>query len=347
MPSSPTHRPATRSDVARAAGVSTAVVSYVVNDGPRPVAEQTRARVRRVIAELDYRPNPSARALKTGRTGITGVIVPDVANPFFAELVGSLQSVAQRHGLVTVVGSHSENPVHEAQLVTELIDRGVDGFVMATARLSTAAQWREEIARPIVLVDCADPVPGFITVGPAARDGARRAVAHLLEHGHHQVALAHGGHPDAVAQHRRWGWQDALRSMGLPDGPVEYGPYTRAGGLSIGRRLLQRRPLPTAVFACCDLQAFGLLRAFGEAGVRVPDDIAMVSFDGTAHTAFSWPTVTTVRQPVEAMGEAAVAAVLEPKSQSPTPHRLLPMDLMVRRSCGCRPAVGSPTEDVR
>ncbi len=133
---------------------------------------------------------------------------------------------------------------------------------------------------------------------------------------------------------RHNGWRKALREAGLPEGPAEFTDFTRQGGYEATRRLLDLPKRPTAIFASSDLLAVGALRAIHEAGLSIPDDIAVVSFDGTSESEFSWPQLTTVRQPIDQIAEAAILAALS-ANHSDGKVQLLPAELIVRRSCGC------------
>ena len=225
-------RPVTRDDVARYAGVSSAVVSYVVNNGPRAVAEPTAARVRAAIELLGYRPNLSARALKVGSTRTIGLVVSDILNPFFSELALAIQTQAAAIGYAVMITNSQADQGTERRAIDDLIGRQVDGLVVASAdepAESLARVRRYGIAA--VLVDCAAPLPGYATLGPDAAGGARLVVDHLIEvHGSELVALVlgEGGRPGRDARER--GWQTATRAAGLPDGPIARAPVSREGG---------------------------------------------------------------------------------------------------------------------
>jgi LacI family transcriptional regulator len=165
--------------------------------------------------------------------------------------------------------------------------------------------------------------------------GARMAVEHLIGHGHTNVALAMGTNTAQDYDLREEGWLQALAAAGLPEGPISRGPFSREGGHAIGRRLLAAANRPTAVFASSDMQAIGILRAAHEAGLKVPDDMALASFDGSAEAEYSWPALTTVEQPVRVMAEAAVRALLGARRGEPAEYRIFPTQLRIRQSCGC------------
>lgn len=327
----------TRADVARHAGVSTAVVSYVINSGPRPVAEATAARVRDAIAHLGYRPNSTARALALGSTKTLGLVVPDGSNPFYAEYTVELQRAAAARGHALLITTNSGfDPDVELRSMLELCDRQIDGLVLArgAGNGGVAELARRGIRTPVVIIDSAAPFPGYATVGPDAVGGVTAAVDHLLRiHQHASVGLVMGDSADTATDGRETGWLQAhARSQRLPGG-VTRAAFSREGGYEAGLRLLPHLGRPSAIVTSSDLQAIGLLRAAHELGVRVPSDLAVVSFDGTTETQYCWPTLTTVRQPTRAMAEAAVDTLLRRGQQAD--HQTFAMTLMVRASCGC------------
>jgi LacI family transcriptional regulator len=292
----PPQRPVTRDDVARYAGVSSAVVSYVINNGPRPVAAPTAARVRAAIDLLGYRPNLNARALRVGSTRTLGLVLSDIVNPFFGELTLAIQTEAAAVGYAVLITNSHADAGTEYRAVDDLIGRQVDGLVLASAdepAESLARLRRYGIAA--ILVDCAAPVPGYASLGPDAVGGARVAVDHLIEV--HAAA----------------------------------------------RRLLAARNPPGAVFASSDLQGVGVLRAARDLGLRVPEDVAVVAFDGTPESEYAWPPMTVARQPVREMAVRAVQRLIA-RDRPDLVHESFPMHLIVRQSCGCHLAgVGPPS----
>jgi LacI family transcriptional regulator len=339
-PGSPGHRPATRADVARYAGVSTAVVSYVVNDGPRRVAPETAARVRAAIEILNYRPNVNARALKKGSTEMLGLILPDITNPFFAEYARALEVAAASHGYVLVVANSDADEAYESRMVSDLSNRHVDGLLIRTVLPPSGFRAMRHAGRPIVLIDCSTPVPDYPAVGADARQGARLLVDHLITvHGHQSIPLITGDESSTAP--REQGWGDAFQAHDLPPGPIVRTRFTLPGGYEAAQRLLSWPTRPTAVFAASDQLCIGALKAIREAGLRCPEDIAVVSYDGTTESEYCWPPLTVARQPVQAMAEAAVLAVLNLSSTAAAYQRFA-TDLVIRESCGCsRPAAQS------
>ncbi|MFC7405789.1 LacI family DNA-binding transcriptional regulator [Georgenia alba] len=330
-PSGAARRVATRSDVARRAGVSTAVVSYVVNNGPRPVAAATRERVLAAMRDLDYRPNAVARALRMQRAHAVGLVVPDISNTYFGTLARVLSDRAFSAGYAMLLGdSHSDLERERAQ-IESLVTHRVDGLIVVSLEPGSTA---DVGTTPVVYLDQRTS-KGQASVVVDNADGARQAVHHLAEHARRRIGHLAGpeGAPGTAA--RRSGWQEAALAAGLPadDDLVVHAPFSRDGGLVAGRELLQRSPRPDAVFVASDVQATGLLLAARELGIAVPDELAVISFDGTEETVFSDPPLTSVRQPVDRIVETALAMVLG--ESPPDEARSIPVQLVVRRSCGC------------
>lgn len=324
----------TRTDVAKLAGVSTAVVSYVVNDGPRPVAEKTRQRVRDAIEQLGYLPSASARALKLGSTGTYGLSVPDVGNPLHAEIVEGIDRHMRERGWSMLLAHAHGDSAREKQVVADMVGRGADGMVILMTSTEDIEWIREAIPVPAVFMDRQRPLFGYVTIGPDFEDAGWQATQHLVQHGRQRIVPAYGVLYLEEKNHRLTGYRRALQEAGLPEMEPLATEWDRAGGYRAGLELLQRDPLPDAVFCFSDLIAIGMLQVLQEAGVRVPEDIAIVCFDGTPAAEFASPALTSVNQPVDAMAEAAVVALGKPAPQG-FDHQVFPVSLTVRRSCGC------------
>jgi len=189
---------------------------------------------------------------------------------------------------------------------------------------------------PMVFLNCPFPIPGYLAIGPHAMDGARRIVEHLLTvHHHQQVAFIAGETGDPDPEDRERGWRDALRAHGRTDGPMIRTSFTLDGGYDAAQSMLNMAARPTAIFASSDLQAYGVLHAIHDQGLRIPDDVAVVSFDGTAESAHAWPPLTLVQQPLTTMAEAAISGLL---GHDQPGHTLLDMNMIIRQSCGCHTA---------
>lgn len=321
-------RQVTRHEVAVHAGVSDAVVSYTLNGGA-PVAPATAARVRESVRLLGYTPNAAARALKLGTSNLLAVIVPDSTNPLWAQLCHSVETAAAARGTsVLVVNAHDAPTV--LRYMRTLASRQIDGVLLATNIRPDEVGELDATGVRWVALNQPLPLTGALSAGTDLTAGGRLATEHLIRvHGCRRIAYV-GWEDDG----RFTGWGEALSHAGRPRGPVFPAPFSREGGYSAGRSLAGVAESVDAVFASSDLVAIGVLLALHEAGVSVPDQIAMIGFDGAPESAYTWPTLTTVRQPIERIAEVAVDNLLRGDGRSPD-HAVLQGELVLRRSCGC------------
>ncbi|GHF13158.1 LacI family transcriptional regulator [Pseudolysinimonas yzui] len=311
--------------------MSTAVVSYVVNSGPRPVAPATRQRVLDAMAALGYRPNAAARALRLRRATAIGLVVPDVSNTYFGALARELSDRAFTAGYGLLLGDSNNDPERERAQVESLVDRQVDGLIVLSLEPGSTVELR---GTPTVYLDQRSR-PGQASIVIDNAGGARTAVEHLVGHGRRRIAHLGGLAGAPGADDRARGWREALARAGLESGAdlSVQADYSREGGHAAARDLLSRRPRVDAVFVASDVQALGLLRAARELGISVPQDLAVVSFDGTADAVFSDPPLTAVEQPLARIADAALSAVLG--QPPPRGRQQIAVDLVIRRSCGC------------
>jgi LacI family transcriptional regulator len=332
----------TRADVARLANVSTATVSYVVNDGPRPVAPATRERVLAAIAQLGYRPNAVARSLVRQRTHALGLIVPDNANPFFAEFARCVEDRAFAQGYTVALCNTNLDLRREAAYLDLLLDKRVDGVIVTSSTL-TRAQLGLFVERrvPLVIVDPQEPDLGFDTVRVDDTAGSRRATSHLIEHGYSSIACLAGPRGSPGAMRRLAGFEEAMLEAGrtVREDFVLFGPFSAESGYERALELLGRRDRPRSIFAEADLLAIGAMRAAWELGLRVPEDLAIVGFDDIVFANLTTPPLTTVAQPLDVIADHAVALLLErlkrERDLSPPRDRLIKAEMVVRASCGC------------
>ena len=320
-------RDATRNDVARLAGVSTAVVSYVINDGPRPVAPATKARVLDAIDKLGYRPNIAARALITGRSELIALVVPDVENPYFGALAKAVVNAAARRGLRVMLAQSQDEEL--PALLDSLAGHQVDGIITATLPLAGELARHPNLRVPMVKVSLepsADSLPAFC---PDFVGGSRDAVRHLAEvHGHQRIAFVTGSER---LDPRERGWRDALAECGLRPGRVLRVAWSCEGGRRAAAELLDDPAGFTAAFVASDQQAIGLLAGLRALGVSVPRDFALVSFDGSASAEYTIPALSTAGVPFAPMAEDALDVLLGAEGTV----RTYPTTLVVRESCGC------------
>lgn len=326
-------RGATRDDVARLAGVSSAVVSYVVNNGPRPVAEATRARVLDAIDKLGYRPNAAARSLIMGRSDLVGLIVPDVRNPYFAALAQAVEVEARAAGVNLVLAQGSTG--HLAALMESLSGHLVAGIITAAVPEGAALEVVLRNKITMVRLSLVPPDVDITSVLPDFYGGARAAVSHLVEvHGHRRIALVSGS--DSPTDHRvlddrERAWRDVLAASGLPTDAIIRVNWSLTAGRAAAAKLLEDFPDCTAVFTMSDQQGIGLIAGLHELGKSIPGDIAITSFDGSPEAEFTYPPLTTASVPMAAMAKAAVKQLLHPGERG----QVFATELILRRSCGC------------
>jgi LacI family transcriptional regulator, galactose operon repressor len=327
-------------DVARASGVSSMTVSRVINESQK-VRPETRRRVEQAIAELGYVPSRLARGLSRQRTGTLAVIVPDVANPFFTEVVRAAEEVARRGGYGVILCDTRADLSVERDVVEELIAHRVEGIVIAPVSDLSAAHLRrlDEFRVPCVLVDRTLPgVERDAVVGDSFA-GAQRLVEHLIGLGHRRIGLIVESDEVSTARDRRRGYEAALAAAGiaLDSSLVVETAVDPAGGAEGMRKLLELEQPPTAVFTVNNLVALGAIEAVRGAGLEVPDDIALVCFDDIEYASRLYPFLTVLEQPAETFGTVATQLLLE-RIQGRGPARrhvvVLPGEFVVRKSCG-------------
>jgi DNA-binding LacI/PurR family transcriptional regulator len=335
-PGSPRRRP-TIYDVARLAGVSTATVSRALNDTGQ-VAEPKRAAIDAAVEQLGYRPNTIARSLVTRATQTIALLLPDITNPFYAELVAGIQALTLERDYTMLLCTTGFDPELEERYLRLLRAKHVDGALVDGLVLPP-----ERIARfvedgfPIVCLDRDVSSPAVPLVQVDNRMGARMATEHLLALGHRRIAHIMGS-PARISEERLLGYQGALEAAGVsPDSAlVALGGFTETGGHDAMRALLASAPDLTAVFAANDLSAIGAINAIVASGRSVPRDVSMVGFDDLRLARFTSPPLTTVRQPADEIARHSTELLLgmiggrKPRKI----HHLFVPELVVRSSTG-------------
>lgn len=321
----------TLADVGREAGTSTAVVSYVINNGPRRVAAATRLKVEDAIIRLGYRRNSLAGALSVGHTNLVGLLVPDSSNAFFSELARHVEVAARSRGYLTLLGNTNYN---------REIERGYES---AFSDVQAAAIF-------VVSIDPDAPVAGhtpriYLHSAPGTGDtssvqfddaaGARLAVEHLLGHGHTEIHCVTSLDDFGPTGRRARGWADAMAAAGLPtQGLLHRVPLDRLEAETALRSLLSTNA-PPAIFATTDEHAIAVMRAAALAGVRVPEQSALVGFDGIREALLGSVRLTTVAVPLAAMAERVFDHLAGWNPDAPHPVTVLPPTLSIGETCGC------------
>jgi LacI family transcriptional regulator len=327
-------------DVAERAGVGMMTVSRVLNDTAH-VREETRDRVYRALEELQYRPNMMARALRGFRTRSIGVIVPYLYDPFFAACAQAVGEVARRHSYSVLLATSDERAEIELEELRELQRRQVEGIIIIPAchghsRLNTA----EFNTLPMVALDRPIARSSFDRVLVENQNGATLATEHLIQHGHKRICLISLNSRIYTMQARLTGYQKAMQAAGLePECFFEGGD--EAATHDFVRTAKSRPNAPTAIFAANGLSSRHALHAIATLNIQIPDEMALIGFDDFELADLLRPALTVVRQPTEQLGHEAanlLFARLNGAAGAPPEKRLLPVELVIRRSCGCHPS---------
>jgi LacI family transcriptional regulator len=328
--------------VAAAAGVSPTTVSHALS-GKRTVSADTRERILKAIEEQNYRPNMVARSLRSRKTNSVALLLVDIANPYYPAVARAVHDVLAIEGYVSFIGNTDGDAATERSLLEEMTARGVDGLIMQPMALS-AAEVREIVgpAMPLVIIGSETGETPADWVGTDDTGGLTEAVAHLARKGVRDFGFIDGPaeavtESPRLAGFRAAGFRAAVAAADLEvrEQWIEYGPFAREGGAAAAARLLDRADRPRAVLCANDLIAIGALEAAREAGLRVPDDIAIVGFDDIETAALVTPRLTTVVNPAPAVGDACARTILWRVENGPdAPYRrtLLPTRLVVRES---------------
>jgi LacI family transcriptional regulator len=324
--------------VADRAGVSIATVSRVFAD-PQAVSDVLRLRVEEAARALNYRPSRAARSLRAGTSQSVGVVIPDLENPFFTAVVRGIEVVLRAAGYTLLLANSDEDAAREREVLQTLRADGVDGIILVPINPARDA-YRDVLAPPlqVVAVDRspANFRPDLVTVDNV--EGTRRGVEHLFGLGHREVALLGGPLRHSTAKERERGYQDAVRAGGRTLRPelVHYGDFREEGGYDGMKALLALARRPSAVFVANNLMTLGAFRALHEAGVRIPDELALVGFDDMPWATSLNPPLTAVSQPSHEIGSSAADLLLDriARPERAIRHLILETSLVVRASCG-------------
>jgi LacI family transcriptional regulator len=323
-------------DVAEQANVSITTVSHVINE-TRPVSDELRERVLAAMQELGYQPNLLARSLRRGETHTLGMIVPDSANPFFAEVARGVEDTSFEKSYSVILCNSDGDLDKELLYINVLAEKRVDGILFVAAGVSTDhIRALQEQRIPVVVVD--REISG-VSVDEVLVDNARGgwlAGRHLVELGHRRIGCISGPSDVTPSAERITGYRQALDEGDTPvdEALVVRGDFQYESGYQATRQLLSMDDPPTAIFACNDLMAIGAIRAALELGQQVPTDLSVVGFDDVPLASFANPVLTTIVQPKYEMGVIAATMLLERMRAPDTPprQRVLDTSLLIRQS---------------
>jgi LacI family transcriptional regulator len=327
----------TISEVAQKAGVSSTTVSHVINN-TRFVSDEKRKRVEQVIQELGYQPNALARSLRSGESYTIGLILPDSANPFFAEVGRSIEMAAFEAGY-SVILCNTENDLEKEHIyMGVLIKRQIDGMIfVGTGEDFDSYKALLDMHVRVVAMDRDYPDLEMDVVISDNLQGGRLATQYLISLGHKRIGCIAGPSKVNLSAQRVTGYVQSLEQAGLAvdRNLIISGDFHPASGQAAAEKLLALKDSPTAIFACNDLMAIGVLRAGMELGRRVPQDLAVVGYDDIELAQYTTPPLTTIQQPKKEMGITAFNYLLgriQTKQSSPQ-RASLPVSLVVRGSC--------------
>ena len=322
-------------DVARKAGVSVGTVSRVLAKN-ETVKHPLKLKVQAAMKELDYKPNLAARALRTNSIDVIGLVVPDITNPFFAQLVKNVEmEAAKRSHSVMIANSHDDAETEKTQIAA-LLDRAVRGIIVVATADGRSLETTDV---PIVSLD--RRFGNFPLIATDHYDGSQKIADHLHTLGHRRIAYIAGPLSMDVAQSRREGFVNRIQALSTPRDPIELsvfeGQFDYDAGEELGRKILTQTPAserPTAIAAASDQQAIGVLRCARDLKLDVPGELSVAGFDDIALASLVVPRLTTLRQPIEALALSAVEQIFETRSASK--DRAIAGDIVKRESTAPR-----------
>jgi LacI family transcriptional regulator len=318
--------PARLTEVADTAGVSLATASRVLNGSDRSVGEGLRSRVLAAAAQLGYRANPHAQAMARGATNIVGLVVQDLADPYFSAIADGVMRLSEQRGLVTVLASTRRDPEREIEYVAAFRAQRAQAVIIVGSRTTD----RELTAR------LTKEVAGFVESGGRVacvsqnrlrsntalvqnRAGARDLARELAQLGHRRFAVFAGPADLLTARDRHAGFVEGLAHEGVPTNEIRviHGAFSRDGGYAAARQLVEEGIAATCVFACTDVMAVGAMAAFRDHGLRIPQDVSIAGFDDIKPLRDLVPQLTTVHLDLEELGERAAALALDSRPEDP------------------------------
>lgn len=334
---------ATVRDVAKVAGVAPITVSRVVNNTGY-ISDKTRARVNEAIQQLGYVPNTLARSLRSRQTNILALVLTDITNPYWTTVARGVEDAASDAGFNLILCNTDESGTEEDKYVRLILEKHVDGILFVPARNSVEpVHVIQKQNVPVVVLDRRLPSLVADVVRSDSEGGAYQLVNLLLSLGHRRVSILSGPSGVSTADDRVAGYRRAMREAGIPESDMHVllGQYTVVGGYDMAKRVLEETPHPTALFAANNFIAIGAFKALREAGLSVPEDIALVGFDDLPSFLMVDPFLTVAAQRPYEMGHKATELLLARLThEAPQAYQeiILPVDILVRKSSGSGPA---------
>jgi len=331
---------ATMKEIAKRAGVSIGTVSNVIA-GRIAVSSRRRGRVLAAIEALKYQPNHVARSLKLRTTRMLGMVISDITNPFFPQLVRGAEDVALKHGYLLITLNTDDHVEREKEALSVLQERRVDGVLLVVAPNPSKDTHIQAIVGSDIPIVCLDRIPEGMNVDSVAVDnveGSRAAVQHLISLGHRRIAIITGPRGLRTAAERLQGYRQAMHEAGIPiySEMIVEGNFRAESGYQRGRELLAGGSRPTSLFVCNSMMTLGLIKALAELGLECPRDIAVVTFDDLPMGEYFRPRLTVVAQPAYSIGYRGAELLIqriEKKRLDPSVVKIrLSTDLIIRES---------------
>jgi len=327
-------------DVAKLAGVSTTTVSHILN-GTRYVSDELKERVQKAIDELGYRPNSLARGLRKGESKTIGLIVPDNSNPFFADMLRQIERIGYANGYSVILCNTDGDTEKETCYTNVLIAQHVDGiiFISTTSSVEPLEELINSNEIPVIIIDRDIDLKATDVILVDNFQGGYDATQYLISLGHSRIACITGPSMVTASADRVHGYIKAMQDASLPIGEdwVITGNFHVDGGEEGIRRILQMDPRPTAVFACNDMMALGVLRGLRNSGLSVPGDLSLIGFDDISLASIVSPALTTISQPIDQISAKAIELLFnrihKQKNEYSNERIVLPTKLIVRDTC--------------
>jgi LacI family transcriptional regulator, galactose operon repressor len=325
-------------DIAKETGFSISTVSRVLSNSNYPVSEPIREKVIRVAATMGYEPNIAARSLRTDRTDTIGIIVDDLLSPFTPPIVRGIQDFLNEHGFLSLIVNSDWNPDQEQAAIKTLLSRPVDGIIFVEYSHQTTSDALNQSNKPHVFVHRLFGSPIKNSVVPDDYFGASLATEHLIHLGHHRIGYINGPENWHTCRARLRGYQDTLASHNLTFDAslIQPGDWEMESGYAAAKNFLEQDKPPTAIFAANDSMALGAIYAIQDAGLRIPEDIAVVGYDNRNFTTTVRPRITTVSMPVIEMGGVAAELLLKQIAEGRKEEEEIKVkgQLIIRETCG-------------
>lgn len=324
-------------EIAKEAKVSLGTVSHVLNS-TAVVSEEKKTAVLKAVEKLDYKPNQAARMLKNKNSKTIGLLLPDIGNPYYAELARGVEDMANRHDYTVLVCNNDRNPEKEERYLSTLANKQVDGVIIVKLANDLGKLKTYFSSRQIILID-SNELPNeddnslIQTVNLNEKEGTSLAMNYLYHQGHRRIAHIAGLLESNSSRERKWEFCHFMNGIGVPDEAllIENGKYSYYGGYQAMKRILERDSELTGVFAANDLMGMGAIQAIHDSGRKVPEDISVIGYDDIEPAEYCTPKLTTVRQPKYEVGQYGMALALRALGEQDVVVPLLPRNSLVIR----------------